>query len=108
VKTFVTSWLPNIVCTIAGCSLSWAIGYWQGKEATRTTERQTHLLVSILTNEEELGHMILVRDTHGNIMGGRVDLRSTVTTKTSVTGTITTAPSAVSSTGHVIPAGTQP
>ena len=41
--TFLTSWLPNIVCTVSGCVVSWAIGYSQGSVARRTLANLLHL-----------------------------------------------------------------
>jgi hypothetical protein len=41
--TFLTSWLPNIVCTVSGCVVSWAIGYSQGSVSRRTLANLLHL-----------------------------------------------------------------
>jgi hypothetical protein len=40
---FWTNWFPNIVCTISGCVISWAIGYAQGTVSRRTLANLLHL-----------------------------------------------------------------
>jgi hypothetical protein len=62
--SFAITWLPNIVCTIAGCVISWGIGYRQGM-------RPTLMLENILVTLEKLGAVELARDRSGRITGGR-------------------------------------
>ena len=41
--TFLPSWLPNIVCTVSGCVVSWGIGYSQGSVSRRSLANLLHL-----------------------------------------------------------------
>jgi hypothetical protein len=60
--TFLTSWLPNIVCTVSGCVVSWAIGYSQGSVSRRTLANLLHLQARAHGQE-------VIRDAHGKSTG---------------------------------------
>ena len=88
-----TTWLPNIVCTVGGIILSGLIGFWQGKRAARVQDKHTRMLTTSLTNEEQKGNMELARDKDGNITGGRViRLQGSAISSSIATGDLTTAP----------------
>jgi hypothetical protein len=59
---FLTSWLPNIVCTVSGCVVSWAIGYSQGSVSRRTLANLLHLQARAHGQE-------VIRDVHGKSTG---------------------------------------
>jgi hypothetical protein len=60
--TFLTSWLPNILCTISGCVVSWAIGYSQGSVSRRTLANLLHLQARAHGQE-------VIRDARGESTG---------------------------------------
>ena len=68
---FLTTWLPNIVCTVSGIILSGLIGFWQGRRVARDSEKHTRMLTNLLIVMEERGQLKLVRDEKGEVTGGR-------------------------------------
>lgn len=68
---FTTVWLPNVVCTLAGCVISWGIGWRQGLKAGRSADTHTRMLTNLLIVMEERGYLKLVRNAKGEVTGGR-------------------------------------
>jgi hypothetical protein len=69
---FIAAWLPNVVCTLLGCVISWGIGWRQGAKAARASETHTRMLTNLLIVIEERGYLKLVRNDKGEVTGGRV------------------------------------
>jgi hypothetical protein len=69
--SFNTVWLPNVVCTIAGCLISWFIGWRQGLKAGRAADTHTRMLTNLLIVREDGGELKLVRNEKGEVTGGR-------------------------------------
>jgi hypothetical protein len=77
-NTFSTSWLPNIVCLIAGFILGWSVTHLYARRASQDSERQLDMLRKILLKLEKQGEMKLERNEKGEISGGtvlRIDTR---------------------------------
>jgi hypothetical protein len=67
---FYTNWLPNIVCTVAGCVISWLIGYGQGRRAEAKAAKIDLMLEGLLKDRErEGGGFTVIRDKNGHITG---------------------------------------
>lgn len=69
--SFISTWLPNIVCTLAGCVISWGIGWHQGRKDAQAAETHTRMLTNLLIVMEERGYLKLVRNAKGEVTGGR-------------------------------------
>lgn len=68
---FWSNWLPNIVCTVGGCLLSFAIGWRAATSAERRGNRHSIMLETLLIGLETQGAVELARDQDGRITGGR-------------------------------------
>jgi hypothetical protein len=92
---FLNSWLPNIVCTIVGCLLSWLIGYRQGKAVVRATEIQGRRLETLMFALRYKGLVDLVIGPDGHIIDGRiVQISGGSISSSLVVGNLTAAPTA--------------
>jgi hypothetical protein len=72
VDTFLTAWLPNLVCSLVFGGLGWLFGRKSARDAREKTELQLQILKSLALAAEEGGALKLARDAQGNITGGRV------------------------------------
>ena len=70
--TFLTAWLPNIVCSLVFGGLGWLFGRESARDAREKMELQLQILKSLALAAEEGGALKLARDAHGDITGGRV------------------------------------
>jgi hypothetical protein len=92
---FFDSWLPNIVCTIAGCLLSWWIGYRQGKAVVRATEMQSRKLETLMFAMRDKGLVELEIGPDGHITDGRIiQLQAVATMSSMAVANLTTGPAA--------------
>jgi hypothetical protein len=69
--SFATTWVPNIVCTVGGCLLSFAIGWRAATRAARLADKHTLMLENVLVGLANQGVIELARDNNGRITGGR-------------------------------------
>ena len=100
-QTWLDKWLPNIVCTVIGCVLSFASGWLFSH---KTEERNSHILQTLLVtlSENKLFNLELDRDQDGMITGmRRVRMTGDAVDKSSAGGDLTTRPA---STGTQVPA----
>lgn len=79
------AWLPNIVCTLLGLVVGWAIGNYSQQDLIRRTN-------TLLIAAENAGYVQLARNAKGEITGGRiVHLQGGGVSESSATGTLTDA-----------------
>jgi len=96
------AWIPNIICTVGGFVAGWVVNHWYARQSTKSTALQLRILTTLLTVEEERGHMELERDQAGNITGGRViRLQGVAIASSMAVASLTTSPAAISGDGAV-------
>jgi len=104
--TFLTAWLPNIVCSVFFGMVGWLVGRRSARNSNERAETQLRILRTLAVAAEESGALKLARDKEGNITGGRtIELSGTATMRFGATAKLTTAPASLTGSGAVTPVG---